>query len=134
MRHSLGELRVPTDFGTNISGKSSGQLPGDLSRDYCRQKGVDQLLSGVAKTRHWTESEFHRVFQKYETKFDDAFFASHEYINYFQGKDIAKALTRAFQNKPLNLEDYYDYAMGRFDYTKFQDLKQLRELVSIKLS
>lgn len=131
MRHTLGKMRIPTDFDTNIQNNKSGTLPQDLSQAYCQQKGKEQVKQGREAAKDWTNVKFDELFNDYITKFDATFFAQKEYLNWFQGKDIAKALSRQFPG--ISMSDYYKYAKKQFNYTQFADLVQLRQLVDANL-
>lgn len=126
-RHTLGQMRVPTDFGTNIVPGKSGTLPEDLSEDFCREMGFEQIQKSIGKIKAWTKEEFDRIFDEFLALFDDHFFAEEQFLVYFQGKDFMKSLCKYLPG--FSPKDYYKYAKSVFDYTKYQDLVELRQLL-----
>ncbi len=131
VRHTLGELRLPTDFGTNIV-SSSGTLPEKLSDSYCREIGYDKVL-GVsnATAEQWSRKSYDDVFDKYVGLFSDRFIEEDTFLIYFQGKDFMKALCKKLSG--FSPRDYYKYAKANFDYQKFGDLVQLRSILESAL-
>ena len=79
LRHTLGELRTPTDFGINIMEKS-GKLPSDLSKNYCRSAGYEKIETSLVKTESWNRENSDRTFDKYVTLFDDDFIESDKFL------------------------------------------------------
>ena len=126
VRHTLGALREPTDFGTNIC-ESSGILPEDLSRDFCRNQGIITMQNGKSKADRWTIEQFDEKLTFFEDKFDDRFFQNMEFINWFHGKDLAKAISQEFEG--ISLRGLYSYTKTNFDYLKHADLAQLRAII-----
>ncbi|MGB0930700.1 MAG: hypothetical protein ACPGVB_07990 [Chitinophagales bacterium] len=126
VRHTLGALRTPTDFGTNIC-TSSGQLPSDLSYEFCRNEGIKKMFEGKGKTSKWTESEFDIKLSEFEGIFDEDFFENMDFLNWFQGKDLAKALSREFEG--ISMKRFYAHSKKHFDFRKFKDLVELRLMI-----
>ncbi len=128
VRRTLGELRIPTDFGSNIE-DNSGKLPKDLSADYCREKGYEIVLKKTSKTSElWGKDNFDKTFNKYVELFSDEFIENDKFLIYFQGKDFAKAFCREIPS--FNIRRFYQYAKEKIDYNQFGDLKQLRTLLA----
>jgi hypothetical protein len=126
MRHTLGALRIPTDFGTNIMEKS-GLLPPDLSKNYCNEQGYLRIEESKTKTTRWTREKYNEMFNKFSSLFSDDFIESYQFLIWFQGKDFMKSLCKTLGG--LSPKDYYQFSKARFDYTKYPDLVQLRELL-----
>jgi hypothetical protein len=127
VRHVLGKLRMPVGFKANIVEKS-GQLPTNLDRNYCRTEGIRVMLEGKQPTTRWTEAVFDEELAHFEGVFAmPAFYQQSLFLDWFQGKDLAKALSKAFSG--LSMDRYYEFAKDRFDYTQFADLVELRQLV-----
>jgi len=127
MRHTLGKLRVLTDFGTNIMLKS-GILPEDLSEEYCRSEGYKKIKQSLNQTQNWSEDNYNTEFNNFINLFSDDFIASKKFLIYFQGKDYMKSLCKFLPG--FSPKDYYNFAKANFDYTIYQDLVQLRSLVA----
>jgi len=130
MRHTLGKLRIPTDFGTNIVEKS-GILPKDLSSDYCKEEGYQKIRASLTKTSLWSRENYDKEFNHFSTLFSDDFIESNQFLVYFQGKDYMKSLCRLLPK--FSSKDYYDYVKANFDYTKFKDLVELRKIIESKI-
>lgn len=127
VRHTLGKMRLPVDFGTTWTG-GSGTLPKDLSEEVCRQEALLRIASEKDKTSFWTEELFENILGEFLAKFDDAFFENLDFLVYFQGKDFATALQKNLPEFPT--ANYYKFALRHFDYTKFADLVQLRKIIA----
>ncbi len=130
LRYTLGKLRVKTDFGTNIV-KNSGILPDDLSQEYCREKGYEKIDESISKTVAWGRENYDKEFDESVQLFSDEFIESAKFLIYFQGKDFMKSLSRKLSG--FSPKDYYNFVKSKFDYTQFEDLLQLRELIESKL-
>lgn len=129
-RHTLGELRVPTDFGTNIVPKS-GDLPENLSEPFCRDAGFQKINESVQKTKSWNKEKYDEVYDKFLALFDDEFFKSKKFLIYFQGKDFMKSLCKKLPNFSPN--HYYQYAKSKFNYQDFKDFVELRNMLEDKI-
>jgi len=127
MRHTLGKLRTPTDFGTNIMEKS-GILPEDLSEEFCKNEGYKKIEQSLDKTQTWNRKNYDLEFNQFVKLFSDEFIESQHFLVYFQGKDYMKSLCKLLPG--FSPKDYYKYAKANFDYTKFRDLVELRNIVS----
>lgn len=126
LRHTLGELRTPTDFGTNITEKS-GTLPTDLSETYCRSMGYEKIKASLAKTESWNRANYDSTYDKFVALFDDDFIESDKFLIYFQGKDFMKSLSRKLPD--FSPKNYYRFAKSKFDYRTHPDLMELRKLL-----
>lgn len=126
-RHTLGKLRIPTDFGTNIVPKS-GDLPIDLSENFCRNAGFEKINESIQKTTIlWNEKKYNEVYDEFLTLFDDDFFRSKKFLIYFQGKDFMKSLCKKLPN--FSPKNYYQYAKSKFNYQDFNDFVELRSIL-----
>jgi len=132
VRHTLGELRFPNSFDTTWIKGGSGQLPENLDLESCKIEAWQLICNVISKSdTEWAESKFLSVLEKYLNLFDDAFFEQQKFLIYFQGKDFEKALKNRLTDFPLR--DYYRFAKEHFDYQKFKDLVELREIVKKKI-
>jgi hypothetical protein len=125
VRHTLGELKTGVSFDTTWT-EGSGELPKNLDLDNCKSEAWKLIESANAKA-NWTPEIFQTTLQRYLDIFDNAFFNNLQFLIFYQGKDFAKALTNKLQDFPL--KSYYKFAKNNFDYTKFKDLIELRELL-----
>ncbi|MCB9235821.1 MAG: hypothetical protein H6581_29505 [Bacteroidia bacterium] len=129
-RHTLGKLRVPTDFGTNIVSKS-GVLPKDLNESFCREAGFEKVSQSIKKTWGWSREHYDKVFDDFLNEFNDKFIESHEFLVYFQGKDFMKSLCGKLPD--FSSENYYQYAKSVFRYQDYKDFVELREILEREL-
>ena len=128
VRHTLGQLRFSNSFGTTWVKEGSGHLPDKLDLESCKTEGWKLICDVVSKNNvEWTECNFQSKLREYLDLFTDNFFAELKFLIYFQGKDFAKALTNKLIDFPL--KDYYKFAKEHFDYKKFKDLVELREII-----
>jgi hypothetical protein len=131
IRHTLGAMRKPTDFGTKIHDKSSGVLPFSLEEEYCRTEALQRIFEKKEVVSQWTEDVFDEILNNFLTKFNDDFINDLKFLVYFQGKDFAASLKSILHDFPL--ENYYKFAKSNFDYTKHPDLQQLRQIIETQL-
>lgn len=134
LRHTMGKMRIPTDFGTTWIEQGSGTLPDRLDdKPYCRQKALEKVEQAKSQTDSWTEEAFDAVLNSFCQLFDSAsFYNSSQYLIWFQGKDFAKALGLILPEFPL--KSYYQFAKQHFDYKQFEDLKELRQVIDEALT
>lgn len=129
-RHTLGKLRVSTDFGTNIV-RESGILPNDLSEDFCRKAGYEKINNSLKKISDWNEEKYNEVFDEFLNLFDDRFINECKFLIYFQGKDFMKSLSSKLSG--FSSKDYYKYAKSKFNYKKYYDFIELRSILEDEL-
>lgn len=128
VRHTLGALRFLNSFNTTWVRDGSGHLPPALDLEYCQAEGWKLIQDIVSENNDkWTEINFESKLGEYLNLFNDQFFADLKFLVYYQGKDFAKALTNKLSDFPL--KKYYKFAKEHFDYRKFGDLVELKEIV-----
>ena len=130
-RHTMGKMRTgKTNFGTKWTTKS-GILPKNLEENFCKQKALDKIKKAKKITNSWEKTNFNEIYNSFINKFNENFINNLDFFIYFQGKDFASALKLIIPNFPI--EKYYKYAKKHFDYTKFKDLIELKNLIATKL-
>ncbi len=130
-RHTMGKLRTHlTNFGTKLT-KKSGVLPTDLSEEFCKKEAFKRIETAKSYTENWTIQKFEEVFIEFSKKFDDDFINSFGFLIYFQGKDYAASLKSLLPDFPL--KSYYKFAKEHFDFNKYKDLIDLKELIQNEL-
>jgi len=133
VRHALGKIRFPNSFNTTWVKEGSGNLPEKLDLETCRTEGWNLVCDVVSKgTLAWTEDNYQSALVEFLNLFDYNFFNELKFLIYFQGKDFAKALTNKLPEFPL--KTYYKFAKDQFDYKKFGDLKELKEIIKEKIA
>lgn len=135
LRHTMGKMRIPTDFGTTWIEEGSGTLPPLLELEdnpSCRRKALAKVNVAKNQTNEWTEAAFDTLLDSFYTHFNTAnFYEDSIFLIWFQGKDFAKAISLILAEFPMKA--YYKFAKSRFDYTKFADLVQLRGIIQSHL-
>jgi hypothetical protein len=130
VRHALGKLRFANSFDTTWTG-GSGNLPISMMLDECRKEGWNVIEKNKNHVDiEWTKINFNKTIDDFISLFDVDFLNDLKFLVFFQGKDFAKALTNNLQNFPL--KNYYKFAKEHFDYKKFVDLVQLRNILESK--
>jgi hypothetical protein len=131
IRHTMGKMRIPTDFGTTWLVGGSGTLPTReelKDRDFCKAKAWEKVAAAKKETDNWTTQLFNEQLDIYYNQFNDiAFYVNADFLIWFQGKDFSLALGRLLPEFPM--KNYYQFSKKYFDYTAFQDLIQLRQIV-----
>jgi len=131
VRHTMGKMRTSeTDFGTTWTGEKSGKLPEKLDEEFCKDEGWSEIEKAKLIASSWTKETFLSIYQDFIDTFSSEFMKNFDFLIYFQGKDFAsslKSLLSKLSNFPLN--DYYKFTKRHFDYHKYPDLVQLRELI-----
>jgi len=133
VRHTMGKMRTgETNFGTKLTDKS-GKLPKQLDEGFCKNEAWNKIAKAKSLTDSWTENDFLKNYQDFITIFNKDFMENLHFLIYFQGKDFASSL-QSILPKNFPLESYYTFSKKHFDYHKFPDLIQLRELIEKQLN
>lgn len=129
VRHALGEIREPVDFGTTWGNRSSGKLPDELDEISCRTNGWKCIsASKQIINEKWTEECFKEKVNAFLEIFNDEFFDNLSFLIWFQGKDFgASLISKEFQG--IGLDNYYKFSKNHFDYKEFSDLLEFRNLL-----
>ncbi len=135
IRHTMGKMRIPTDFGTTWLTTGSGSLPNleELeSKDYCKEKAWEKVKAAKSQTDRWTEQEFNNLLESFFKIFEDeTFYSNSDFLIWFQGKDFSTALSRLLPEFPM--KSYYKFAKEYFDFTQFDDLVEFQKLVKNRI-
>jgi hypothetical protein len=130
VRHTLGKIRFGNSFETTWT-KGSGYLPEKLDLDTCKNEGAKLVYDAKYKAQlYWQHIRYCKELNNFVSLFDDTFFTELKFLIYFQGKDFAKALTNKIAGFPL--KQYYSFVKEKFDYKKYKDLVELRQIVIAK--
>lgn len=130
IRHTLGAMRSSkATFGTTWT-DGSGNLPAALDLENCKTNAWNLIETAKNITLDWTEENFNSILAGFLAKFDELFFNDLKFLIYFQGKDFGTVLKTKLPDFPFKA--YYKFAKTNFDYTKFADLKELRQIVNTK--
>lgn len=129
VRWALGDLirmnEVRVQLKTTWTG-GSGELPGSLSIEDCRKDAVKLIEQFRKAIEAITIERFESSLVKYQRQFDQPeFWEQKQYLIWFQGKDIQKAMQRQ-EPSYISLENFFDVSISQFDFTQHPDLMELR--------
>jgi hypothetical protein len=119
-------MRESTGFKTTWT-SGSGNLPTNLTEEYCREKALEHMQSARLKAEAWTAENFELKLNSFIKQFDEGFFHRLDFLIWYQGKDFQTALSRRLNNFSIN--SYYKFVKKHFDHTRFSDLVELKKLV-----
>ncbi|MDR0682098.1 MAG: DUF4435 domain-containing protein [Dysgonamonadaceae bacterium] len=129
IRHSLGKMRSgDATFNTTWISGGSGDLPENLSLADCKKNGWNLIQKAQKIVSEWTEEKYDSILNEFLTLFDEQFLADLKFLIYFQGKDFAQALQLILKDFPIR--DYYRFSKENLDFTKFNDLGELQQIVN----
>lgn len=143
-RHTLGSMRIKTEQHTNfmrtvspgVSGDSrviflkSGELPPNLDEDYCLEESLNTIRFFRENAELFSEGEFEASYRQFRERFSsDNFFSQLDFLHFFNGKDLAKSLSRILPDQ-FSFKRYYDFAIRQFNYDQFPDLVELRQVIT----
>lgn len=130
IRHTLGAMRKDTNFGTKLEDNPSGTLPDYIdNEEYCREKALQKIKEKKDYVDlNWSEEKFDTILMYFLDKFNQNIFMNElHFLVYFQGKDFAASLKKLMPD--CQLGNYYKYVKNNFDYSTFDDLKALHQLL-----
>jgi hypothetical protein len=137
-RHALGKVQIAVKIHTTWTGES-GKLPKELDANFClseARKIIEIYLNSSNKVKlSDLETEFDTFSKQFTTS---EFYNSDDYLVYANGKDIQTAFSKVFQSytkQPFpNWDEYYDFAIKETDFNKFEDLKELYQIIGTELN
>lgn len=141
-RHALGKIvregipQISSNFLKKISPiqyYKEGQLPLDLSKEFCLSEGKKNLERYQSKSSGINETKFETNFDEYTNAFDDDFVSDiSKYMAWFNGKNLAVAIRN--KHNHLDFKAYYRFVMEKIDENpnflhQFPDLLQLKNKI-----
>jgi hypothetical protein len=137
-RHALGKVQVAVKISTSWTGES-GKLPKELDADFCLLEAKKIIESYLTSSNKVTISDLEIAFETFSKKFDlPEFYNSDNYLVYANGKDIQTSFSKVFQSHTKqsfpSWDDYYDFAIKETDFNKFEDFKQLHQIIGSALN
>jgi hypothetical protein len=131
-RHTLGYFRDNFGFRTTWK-ESSGHLPSnqDLEPAACLEKAWNLIEEKQNKLCPISKKQFQGKFEHFAAIFDDTFFQTQQYLIWFNGKDLAKSISKNLPpNLQLSLDNYYKFAFEHFEYDRFPDLVRFQKYLN----
>lgn len=132
-RHALGKVQVPVNIKTSWTNKS-GQLPDSLDKKTIIKESRQMIVNYRSPIEKVSIKKFKYAFRDFSDLFEDeSHYTNKDYLIYANGKDLAKSFSNQFHKitgRPFpNWKDYYTFAIKEIDFAKFEDFKQLLDLV-----
>ncbi|MDB9529013.1 hypothetical protein PN498_23675 [Oscillatoria sp. CS-180] len=110
--------------------KGDGKLPNALDFTSCFDQGkriVEEFRQQIVNVNL---ENFDQNVQGYRTLFGDGgFWESKDYLVWFHGKDIQKAMQIKQPNSISLQKSYFDWAISRIDFSRHPDLEELKLLI-----
>ncbi len=130
LRHTMAQMRDSTDWATTWLKGNSGSLPYPLEdKVRYRQKALEKVKETSLSSEIFIQETFEATLDTFCTRFDkEDFYLTSQYLIWFQGKDFAKSLSLMLPQFPM--AHYYKFAKKYFDYNLFEDLVELREIIT----
>ncbi len=135
VRHALGKLRKSISLNTTWVPQGSGTLP-DLttlgSLDACRAKAHELINTYQREVAPLNIANFDQYLDSFQAQFSPSgFIQNDDYLVYFHGKDLQKAITKQVNdiNIQLSWPIYYKFAIDRIDFYRFEDYQQLMNIL-----
>lgn len=132
IRWALNKLRPGARWPNvrNTWTDGSGKLPSVLDFDTCMASALElikQFRMSVLPVNH---KSLKRHAENYRQRFRDSqFWAANEYLVWFQGKDIQKAMSRA-RHQWISLDPYFEWAAQNLNWQQHPDLVELNQMLN----
>jgi len=126
-RWALSSLK-PSDrwpeLGTTWT-EGSGYLPTSLAEDYCLAEAKKLVSEYTIETSNVSEESLLECYQRFSVRFAASEFVDcAEYLVWFHGKDLIKAMQRLRPNA-ISLQHFCGWAVEHVDWNQYADLRQL---------
>ncbi|NLS93151.1 MAG: DUF4435 domain-containing protein [Planctomycetaceae bacterium] len=131
IRWALSRLK-PGDRWPEISTtwtEGSGCLPSSLAENDCIARAKSLLADYQRVTSSISESHFVELYRHFSSRFAALEFIERaEYLVWFHGKDLAKAMQRLHPNS-ISMQHFCSWAVEHVDWRQHADLRELAERV-----
>lgn len=137
-RHALGKVQIPVKISTSWTGQS-GKLPEKLDSSFCFTEAKNIIQNYLTPLNSVTIENLEKEFDTFSKKFTSPiFYNSDDYLVYANGKDIQTSFSKVFESHTghsfPSWDKYYDFAIKETDFNKFEDLKQLSQIIKKELN
>jgi hypothetical protein len=137
-RHALGKVQIAVKISTSWT-SDSGKLPKELDKEFCLSEAKKIIKTFLATSNKATITDLETAFDTFITKFTtQEFYNSDEYLVYPNGKDIQTAFSKLFLSYTKHpfpsWNEYYDFAIKETDFNKFEDLRELYQIIGKELN
>ena len=108
----------------------SGKLPTSLTLQDCQTQAVALINQFQQAVETVTQDRFEQSLAVYQQQFaQEAFWTQKQYLKWFHGKDIQKAMQRQ-KSQYIALDAFFDWALGQIDINQYPDLVELQNVLS----
>ena len=135
VRHALGYIRRRISLSTTWVPQGSGTLPDSAilaSLEMCIMKAKEMISTYHSGSALVSEAYLEQSVNSFLTQFaTHQFWQEQEYLIYFHGKDLQKAITIQLMNMGIQFSwnKYYRFAIDRIEFSQFPDYNQLMQLL-----
>lgn len=130
VRWALADVAKPSVARSHLKTtwkKNSGELPADLGLQHCEAEAKKLIQTFREAVDQVTKDRFEESLDIYQTKFSqDEFWQQKQYIIWFQGKDLKKAMQRQESQYISLKENFCHWAIEQLDITQYPDLMEVR--------
>jgi len=127
VRWALASLK-PTDRWPEVNTtwtEGSGDLPTSLAEDECLSQAKRLVSDFCGQVGQVSEARLLESYERFSEQFSSPHFAQRDdYLVWFHGKDLMKAMQRRRQNA-ISMGSYCGWAVKRLDWTQYADLREL---------
>ncbi len=114
--------------------EGSGKLPKDLDKDHCIEAAQDLIGGYQKKAEQVSFDSFKTHYAHFEQMFlEESFWTQREYMIWFHGKDLRKAMTRVGSNSLFTqfpLKSFCEHSWFESqDFTHFPGLAELKQKI-----
>ena len=107
----------------------SGKLPTSLTLQDCQTEAVALINQFQEAVETVTQDRFEQSLAVYQQQFaQEAFWTQKQYLKWFHGKDIQKAMQRQ-KSQYIALDAFFDWALRQIDINQYPDLVELQNII-----
>ncbi|MFP5272210.1 hypothetical protein [Coleofasciculus sp.] len=130
VRWALADVAKPSGARSHLKTtwtKGSGKLPASLGLPHCQAEAKKLIQTFREAVDQVTQDKFEESLGIYQDKFSqDEFWQHKQYIIWFHGKDLQKAMQRQKSQYISLKENFCNWAIEQLDITQYPDLTELR--------
>ena len=136
VRHALGDTRKPISLATTWMPQGSGTLPEPAvlaSLEECSMKAKEMINTYRDESASVNEAHFEQSVSSFSAQFSTPqFWQEQEYLVYFHGKDLQKAITRKLNliHTQISWDNYHRFAIDRINFRDFPEYEQFIQLLT----
>jgi hypothetical protein len=107
----------------------SGKLPSSLTLQDCQFQAMELINQFQEAVGTVTQERFAESLAMYQQQFEqEEFWASKQYLIWFHGKDIQKAMQQQ-KSQYISLNAFFDWGLNQIDINQYPDLVELQNRI-----